>query len=248
VILQVAATAWAGWMIAVSRPSLTESLGLTLSIGLCAGVFGNLAAHELVHRQSHVAQALGLTMLAMIGYMHFRIAHLHGHHRNAATKHDPATARRGESAYGFLIRSVIGQFAEAWTHEVSRLQRRQRSPWRLDNRMLRYILIEGVFGVAIAAFCPGALAFWIGQALIAIVLLELFNYIAHYGLERQVRSGVVERLAPQHSWNSRRRMNNWRCSTWETTAIIIDDRWLPTTSLHRSPRRPSSPPATPARS
>ena len=210
VILQVAATVWAGAIIALAHPSLTESLGLTISIGLCAGVFGNLAAHELVHRRSETAQSLGLIMLAVIGYMHFRIAHLHGHHRHAATKQDPATARRGESVYRFLIRSIIGQLAETWAHEVARLKRLQRSPWRLDNRMIRYALIQAVIAAAIAAFSPRAFAFWAGQAMIAIVLVELFNYIAHYSLERQVdRSGVLERLAPHHSWNSRRRMNNW---------------------------------------
>jgi len=36
-------------------------------------------------------------------------------------------------------------------------------------------------------------------------MLELFNYIAHYGLVR--RPG--ERLGPQHAWNASRRMNNW---------------------------------------
>jgi alkane 1-monooxygenase len=46
-------------------------------------------------------------------------------------------------------------------------------------------------------------------AVVAVVLLESFNYIAHYGLSRSVGSdGYSERLGPQHSWNSARRMNN----------------------------------------
>jgi alkane 1-monooxygenase len=36
----------------------------------------------------------------------------------------------------------------------------------------------------------------------AVVVLELFNYIAHYGLVRQARDGALERLGPHHSWNS----------------------------------------------
>jgi alkane 1-monooxygenase len=44
---------------------------------------------------------------------------------------------------------------------------------------------------------------------LAIVLLELFNYIAHYGLmRRHAWGGRLERLGPQHSWNAMRRMNN----------------------------------------
>jgi alkane 1-monooxygenase len=40
-------------------------------------------------------------------------------------------------------------------------------------------------------------------------MLELFNYIAHYGLVRaSIPGGGIERLAARHSWNSTRRMNN----------------------------------------
>ena len=37
--------------------------------------------------------ALASTLLATVGYMHFRIAHIHGHHVRGATFDDPATAR-----------------------------------------------------------------------------------------------------------------------------------------------------------
>ena len=40
-------------------------------------------------------------MLAGVLDMPFAIAHVHGHHRRAATCEDPATARRGESVYAF---------------------------------------------------------------------------------------------------------------------------------------------------
>ena len=54
-----------------------------------------------------------------------------------------------------------------------------------------------------------ALAFVVAVAILAVALLEAFNYIAHYGLGRRVTAdGRIERLAPQHSWNSGRRMNN----------------------------------------
>jgi alkane 1-monooxygenase len=53
------------------------------------------------------------------------------------------------------------------------------------------------------------MAFAIAVAAVAVALLESFNYVAHYGLRRQVSGdGRVEQLAPHHSWNSGRRMNN----------------------------------------
>jgi alkane 1-monooxygenase len=206
---QLAVTVWATLMAADPRTSRLQALGLTLSVGVTAGVFGIVAAHEMVHSRSGLERAWGLTMLAGVGYMHFRIAHIHGHYRRAATQQDPATARRGESAYGFLARTVVGQAREAWAFEADRLRRRGRGALGPGNRMLQYLAVEaGV--LATAALLGGrALAFFVGQAALAIVLLELFNYIAHYGLTRRPSSGGrLERLGPQHSWNALRRMNN----------------------------------------
>ena len=211
IALQIAVIVWAA--ASVARPGVTfvSGLGLTLSVGVTAGVFGILAAHEMVHSRSAAERALGLTLLAFVGYMHFRIAHIHGHHVRAATLEDPASARRGETAYGFIVRSAAGQFREAWTFEVERLRRRGRPVIGVHNRMLAYLTIELAIAVAVAAILgPVSLAFLLAQAVLAVVMLELFNYIAHYGLQRtRLPGGGLERMADRHSWNSTRRMNNW---------------------------------------
>jgi alkane 1-monooxygenase len=195
VILQLAATAWAAILVASPSTSMLETFGLTLSAGVTAGVFGFVAAHELIHSNDRRERALGLTFLASVCYMQFRIAHLYGHHRRAATFEDPASARLGESLYAFIVRSVVGQFREAWKFEVRRSGR---------NRMFLYLAIEFAFLLALALMSWRALLFVVAVAALAVALLEGFNYIAHYGLSRQ----AGERLGPQHSWNSRRRMNN----------------------------------------
>ena len=208
---QLATTAWAAWTISHPAIPLADAIGLTLSVGVIAGVFGMLAAHEMAHSPSRFDHALGLGMLASVGYMHFSIAHIHGHHVRAATPQDPASARRGESAYVFVVRSVAGQVAEAWSFEASRLRRRRERVIGRHNRMLGFLAIEvAIAAAAGAALGPRALAFLLAQAVLAIILLELFNYIAHYGLVRRLTaSGRPERLADRHSWNSARRMNNW---------------------------------------
>ena len=208
--LQLAVTLWA--CVAISRPSVSfiAGLGLTLSVGVTAGIFGILAAHEMVHSRSAAERVLGLAMLASVGYMHFRIAHILGHHVRAATFEDPATARRGENAYRFIPRSVAGQLKEAWAFETARLRRGGRPLFGLSNRMLFYGVVEVAIAASATLLGPASLAFWAGQAALAVILLELFNYIAHYGLaRRRGRAGRLERLGPRHSWNSSRRMNNW---------------------------------------
>jgi len=207
---QLTVTIWAAF--AIARPSVTliEAVGLTLSIGITAGIFGILAAHEMVHSPIPAERAVGLVLLASVGYMHFRIAHIHGHHVHAATFRDSASARRGEGAYRFILRSVTGQVREAWSFEAARLRRSGRRVLDPANRMLLYFAIEALIGAGVAAFSPRALAFWLAQAVLAVVLLEMFNYIAHYGLARRsLAAGGLERLGPRHSWNSSRRMNNW---------------------------------------
>src|SRR5207244_4462152 len=72
------------------------------------------------------------------------------------------------------------------------------------NRMVLYLAIEAALLLAVALISLPALVFLVAVAAISVALLESFNYVAHYGLSRSER----ERLAPQHSWNSARRMNN----------------------------------------
>jgi alkane 1-monooxygenase len=48
------------------------------------------------------------------------------------------------------------------------------------------------------------------QAGLAIFLLEVINFVEHYGLQRRETSpGRFERVMPWHSWNSSHRVSNW---------------------------------------
>ena len=209
VLLQLAATAWVATVAASPGTTLLEEAGLTVSTGITIGVFGFVAAHEMIHSADPRERALGLTLLGTVFYMHFRIAHVFGHHRRAATGEDPATARLGEGLYAFLPRSVGGQLREAWELEAQRLRRIGRPVLSSGNRMIRYVAIEALFLLAMALTSGRALVFLLVVAIVSIALLETFNYVAHYGLSRRVgQGGRPERLAPQHSWNSGRRMNN----------------------------------------
>jgi alkane 1-monooxygenase len=206
---QLAVTLWAGWVVARPATPMLEAVGLTLSTGVAAGVFGFLAAHEMVHSRHPGERALGVLMLAAMLDMRFAISHVQGHHRRAATFDDPATARRGEGVYAFIVRSLVGQAREAWTFETRRLVRGGRARFGLGNRMVVYTVAEIGLTLAIAALSWRALALFLAQAALAICLLEGFNYIAHYGLMRRTGpDGRPEPLRPRHSWNTRRRANN----------------------------------------
>jgi alkane 1-monooxygenase len=173
---------------------------LAFSVGVAGGVFGMLAAHEAVHGGDPWEALLGAAMLTAMSYRHFRIAHLHGHHRWAGTLRDAATARLGESFYHFLPRTLAGQFCEAWLFEKK----------RHGGRVLGDLAIMAALYTGIGLFLGArALLFFLLQATIAVIVLELFNYIAHYGLERGVDTdGRPEPLTEWHSWNSSNRLAN----------------------------------------
>jgi len=209
VVLQLAAMAWAASRVMRTQASFLEVVGLAASAGVTMGVFGFLAAHEMVHSRDRRERGLGLVLLATVFYMHFRIAHVYGHHRRAATKEDPASARLGEGLYRFLVRSIGGQVREAFVFEAERLQRKGRPVLSFGNRMIVYFTTESMLLLTLIFLSWRAAAFVVAVAVIAVVLLEAFNYIAHYGLGREISAaGRIERLAPHHSWNSARRMNN----------------------------------------
>jgi alkane 1-monooxygenase len=197
---QLGVTLWA--IDAAARAGAIGFFALLFAIGITTGVFGMLAAHELVHGRSRAGQMLGGVMLTGMCYRHFRIAHIHGHHRYAGTVRDSATARLGEGFYAFLVRTVAGQTMEAWRHE----QRRSavRHSGLLGNRVLRdAVLMAAIFGAIFALWGWRGDAFFAGESAIGVVVLELFNYIAHYGLVRRIGTrGFAEPFGERHSWNS----------------------------------------------
>ena len=209
ILLQLATTAWAAAWVARPTTTFVEAMGLAASAGVTTGVFGFVAAHEMIHSRNASWRALGLALLGSVFYMHFRIAHVYGHHRRAATFEDPASARLGEGLYAFLLRSVVGQFRESWAFEARRRRHAGHRVIGIGNRMVLYITIETSFLLTVMFVNLHSLGFLLAVAVLSVTLLETFNYVAHYGLTRRAKAnGRLEPLLPLHSWNSVRRMNN----------------------------------------
>lgn len=202
------------WVLASARTGrfdTYELVGMTLSMGVLGGAVGITFAHELVHRRQRFERALGEILLASVSYTHFAIEHVHGHHRHVATPHDPATARLGESFYRFLPRTFVGSLTSAWRLEIERLARRGKDAFSWSNRMLRYGGTQLLLYPLVWMIAGGtATAVFAGQAVVAFSLLEVINYIEHYGLmRREIAAGEYERIGPRHSWDSPYRLSNW---------------------------------------
>jgi len=180
-----------------------EFFALASAAGIMTGTAGITAAHELIHRRGRAQRALGLGLLAMVSYMHFRIEHAYGHHRHVGTAEDPATARFGEGFPAFFMRSLVGGLRGAWRIECQRLHRRGESAGSPRNRMLHYLGIQTVIFLALFGFGGWVLAVWfLLQSFIAVHLLEAVNYVQHYGLLRERIGNGYEPLGPQHAWDA----------------------------------------------
>jgi alkane 1-monooxygenase len=201
--LQYAGLVFACWMWSKGGLSTVESIGLAVTTAMVSGIAIN-TAHELGHKRASNERWLSRVALAQSGYGHFFIEHNRGHHVRVATPEDPASARLGESFYAFLPRTVIGSLRSAWELERVRLARTKQSMWGIHNDILTaWAMTFVLFGVLAAIFGPVVLPYLLIQMVLGFSMLEVVNYLEHYGLLRQKREdGRYELTRPEHSWNS----------------------------------------------
>jgi alkane 1-monooxygenase len=210
---------WAA--VAISNNKIStwyEWMGFILSVGLVTGGIGITVAHELGHKKSPLERFYSKLLLMTVCYMHFYIEHNRGHHVNVATPEDPATAKRNENVYAFWLRSVCIGYAHAWKLETERLKRNGIGFWSVHNQMIWFTILP----VSFCGILTYGLTVWKGnfvwqvpvlffaQSVVAITLLELVNYIEHYGIVRkQLKNGSYERVNPLHSWNASHLISNF---------------------------------------
>ncbi|MCJ7466573.1 MAG: alkane 1-monooxygenase [Maribacter sp.] len=184
--------------------SLIEFLGACISVGIVLGTNGINVAHELGHRQNMKERLMAKLLLLPSLYMHFYIEHNFGHHANAATPEDPATAKYNQTVYSFWMSSVFRQYPNAWRLQLKLLKADRQAFFSYRNDMLWYFVFEMAYLIVIfMVFGSVGLVFAIGAGIIGFLLLETVNYIEHYGLMRKkMASGRYERVKEIHSWNS----------------------------------------------
>jgi alkane 1-monooxygenase len=201
--LQFASFIWGAWYVASHNLSAWSYVGLSLTIGLVAGIAIN-TAHELGHKRERIERRLSKLVLAQSAYGHFYVEHNRGHHARVATPDDPASSRLGESFWAFLPRTVIGSLRSAWEIESAALARKDRPWWSPRNNILNAWAITMVlFAAVLAVFGTAVIPYLVIQTVFGFSLLEVVNYIEHYGLlRRTLPNGRYERCLPEHSWNA----------------------------------------------
>ena len=194
----------------MSSEGFIPAMMMGVAIGMYSGAIGMTAAHELIHRTSPRWRALGIGILVLVQYGHFRIEHIYGHHIHVATEKDPATARKGEGYYRFLIRCIFMSYVSAFAIERRRMINKKIGVLSRHNRMLHYLVMQAaILGISYAIAGFSGLVFVLTQAAVAIILTEAVDYIQHYGLMREQEDGKTQPIQPEHSWNSRHAVGDW---------------------------------------
>jgi len=189
-------------------------LGWTLSLGSISGVLAINIAHELIHRPSSFLKNLGGLLLCCVCYPGFKLEHPKWHHVKVATPEDPSSAPIGATVYTQVPRALVLNTVRAWRLAARDARaRRRRLPWLWHEMMAWWALSAGVLAVCWLSWGSMAAGVFLGQSLVAAALLEVINYVEHYGLRRRkLATGRFEPPSAAHSWNA---------DFWLSNAILL---------------------------
>lgn len=216
--VQLAFVLWGAFAVTQRQLTGLEWVGFIIGTSLVTGGIGITVAHELGHKKSWLERFYSKVLLMTVCYMHFYIEHNRGHHITVATPEDPATARRDESAYAFWVRSVFKGYAHAWKLESERLKKKEKSFLSSSNEMIAFALLPLLFCAALTLVLSWIQEritwevplFFFTQSVLAFSLLELVNYVEHYGITRkEISPGKYEKVNPRHSWNASQMLSNF---------------------------------------
>ncbi|GJD11763.1 Putative methyltransferase NSUN6 [Galdieria sulphuraria] len=201
-----------GAIVVSSSCSWTCWLTSTISVGLMSGV-GITCAHELGHKTSITCSLFSKSLLLLACFGCFTIEHNYGHHKNVGTEEDPTTAKYNESFYRFVFRAIYGVVRDAWKIQVKALRRRGYSGVELvlRNEVFQDTCCSlGIGFTYCLLFGKKAMIFFFAQTVIAVSLLQLVNYIEHYGLvRRKLSNGTYEPVNICHSWDAPHKFTNF---------------------------------------
>ncbi|WP_432719538.1 metal-dependent hydrolase [Jeongeupia wiesaeckerbachi] len=180
-----------------------EAAALLFIAGIFSALYAQNPAHEMIHHRQRLERVIGILLFSTSLYSGAKLAHVHSHHLLVATDRDPTSAKYGQSLYSFLPKAIAVNLFGWWGRKG---EGAVKTPL-----YQRRIVWENVFGYAMSAvwatlifvfFGTAGLVFFLLQSMIGILVLEMMNYIGHYGLERRVdAAGHMEPVNASHAWD-----------------------------------------------
>ncbi len=209
--VQIVCMAFVIWRVTSTDVQLYEQIGMILSAGIVFGNIGINVAHEMIHKETRLEQTLGGLLLSTVGYSTFKIEHLYGHHVNVATPLDASTAPFGQSLYAFLPKAITRNVYNGFRLQNQRMRAQGLSPWSIKNELTWWTTLTAFWIACVwVAFGGQGVITYLLLSCVAIIVLEIVNYIDHYGLLRtQNEDGSYGPVTHHHSWNASDILSNY---------------------------------------
>ncbi len=196
--------------------SLLGQVGYVMSMGVVGGIIAINVGHELIHKSTKLEKVSGGLLYSLVSYAGFIVEHVYGHHVHVSTPEDASSSRYKQSLYNFLPKAYVGNFKNAWKIQKQRLNKKGLGLLSAKNELIWYNLasvviacLMGLFFILLGSDFLLGVGFFLAQSFIAITLLEIINYIEHYGLHREkLSNGKYQRVNIEHSWNSNYLLTN----------------------------------------
>lgn len=207
------------WSLSVSGAILSEYgwlaiVGWTLSLGDIGSAVGINVAHELTHRRKSWERSLGGILLASVWYPGFIVEHPKWHHVHVSTSNDPSSAEKGSNVYTHVPRAYVLNIVKGWQLSVASARNAGRPASLVVHEVAGWYLLSmtmtAVFGLL---WGPLAVGIFLAHGLLAAILLEMINFVEHYGLRREKRAdGRYVPPGVTHSWD---------CDYWLSNAMLL---------------------------
>lgn len=208
--MQLATMLYGGHILMSVEMSWVGQLGWILSVGTIGAIVAINVGHELIHKDPLIEQWAGGLLFACVTYGGFKVEHVRGHHVHVSTPEDASSSRYGQSLYAFLPHAYLHNFLNAWSLEAKKLKRKGLSVFSIRNELIWWYGISFVLaGVCGVLWGWAGVGYFFAQSFVAFSLLEVINYVEHYGLHRRtLENGRYERTNVEHSWNSNYLLTN----------------------------------------
>lgn len=188
---------------------LSGRVGWIFSVGVFSALFAINMGHELIHRPSKFEQIMGGIILSSVCFGSFKTVHLKIHHRYAGTPLDFASSDYRQSLYSYWRQALAGNFFRAVATEVDYVRKPSKYVWHSE---LLWWSIVSLF-VAVLVYVHwgmSGLIFFLAQSLVAILKLEMINYLQHYGLRRKnLGDSKYEPMSAHHAWSQTSSFTNF---------------------------------------
>ncbi len=207
------------WSLSIAPVVLAEQgtvalVGWVVSLADISATVGINVAHELIHRRRRSLRGLGGLMLASVWYAGFKLEHPRWHHVHVSTPADPSSAAEGDTVYQQVPRALWRNTLQAWKLGFEAARSKGRPwPWLTHEVAAGFAISLGLTVSAGLAWGWLPAVLLVIQGVLAASLLEVINYVEHYGLRREKRpDGRYVPPGVTHSWD---------CDYWLSNALLL---------------------------